>query len=586
MRRGSLHQRIRKHGLRSLHGLAIMLLIGASVQAGAHDLIYRSGFQRVTDAPASDAEAARFLTMATFGPTPADIARLRAVGYREWLEQQLSMPASVQRPAVENVYAGSGASGMGQRTRTEAWMRHAITAPDQLRQRIAWALSQIMVATSQQSKLGNDPVALAEYYDTLARDAAGWYGDDGQYRAGTYPTLLGDVTRTPAMGKMLTFIRNRVGNPALGTFPDENYAREVMQLFSIGLILRNADFSPLLGVNNAPVPTYTQATVAAYAQVFTGWSYRSGFFSNPNGANFSPADYQPMICYPQYHDQVNAKVLLSYSGNYGTDSDAFALPAQNGCEQDLAQGLSIIAHHPNVAPFVSRQLIQRFSSSNPSPAYIARISAVFDDNGAGVYGDIGAVVGAILLDPEARYDAPPLPAPLVFGKPREPLLKLTALLRYYDAKARNDRYAFNNYAAYQQSPLGALSVFNFYLPDYLPPGELGDADLFGPEFQIINESSVFLIANDLLTHVGHYVGAAGSTDSTIELDLESLRLLAADPLALVDQLDHDLLYGSMSVAMRTTLTNLVARLPATDPMRRVTTTLQVLLASPEFAIQK
>lgn len=564
--------------------LPLLIAVCLPFTAHAYDAVFEGGFEAVTDAPASDAEAARFLTMATFGPTPIEIAHLRAVGYRQWLVQQLSMPTTLQRPTVELLDADIPAPG--QIDRLQVWLKNALTAPDQLRQRMAWALSQIMVVTFQQSKLGNDPIALAEFYDTLARGAFGYYDTDGDYHAGTYPNLLYDVTRSTAMGKMLTYLRNKAGDAELGTYPDENYAREVMQLFSIGLILLDPSFRPILDDEQNPIPTYVQATVSAYAQVFTGWSYTSGFNSVPVGPNWSPDDYIPMICYDQYHDEEHAKTLLSYTGNYASGSDAFVLPAHNGCEPDLEQGLAIIAQHPNVAPFISRQLIQRFTTSNPSPDYIGRVATTFVDNGHGTYGDLGAVIVAILTDPEARYGAEPPPAPYVFGKAREPLLKLTALYRYYDATARDGSYSFLNYQAYQQVPLGAPSVFNFYLPDYLPPGDLADTGLFGPEFQIINESSVFTAANDLRDRALAYVGNPDVDDYTLALDLSDLQSLAGDPEALVTRLDHDLMYAGMSDHMHDTLTAMVAALPSGDPMRRVTSALQVLLASPEFAIQK
>ncbi|HEY6984466.1 MAG TPA: DUF1800 family protein, partial [Rhodanobacteraceae bacterium] len=226
---------------RAWRTMAFVLVLLAPLPAFAYDEIFGAGFETVADAPATDAEAARFLTMATFGPTPAEIAHLRAVGYGEWLQQQLSMPATLQRPYVEALDAG--VQNPGQSDRMQAWFANAITAPDQLRQRMAWALSQIMVVSDGLSHLGQDPIALAEFNDVLARDSFGWFDDTGAPQAGTYPALLYDVTKSPAMAKMLTYLRNKKGDDALGTSPDENYAREVMQLFSIGLVMRNLDFS-------------------------------------------------------------------------------------------------------------------------------------------------------------------------------------------------------------------------------------------------------------------------------------------------------------------------------------------------------
>ena len=562
---------------------SVLLLVFSTSTVFAYDEVFAANFELVTDAPATDAEAARFLTMATFGPTQAEITHLRAIGYSAWITQQLNMPVTLERPTVQALDGDTHLQNPGQSDRLSAWMKASLTAPDQLRQRLAWELSQIFVVTYGQSMLGGDPVALAEYYDTLARDADGTYSD-----------LLYDVTLSPAMGKMLTYKSNKKPDHITGTLPDENYAREVMQLFSIGLVLRHADFSPIYPPNCIPdapdcqpKPTYPQATVSAYAQVFTGWSYVSGFNDNPTRRHWAKADYQPMVCYDQYHDEEDAKTLLSYTGNYANPGDAIVLPAFNGCEDDMSQSLAVLANHPNVAPFISRQLIQRFVTSNPTPEYIARVSAVFTNNGHGVYGDLGAVVKAVLLDSEARYGAAPPPAPYVFGKVREPLLKLTALYRYYNAAPSDGVFtmAVSNFDNYLQTPLGAPSVFNFYLPDYRPPGEIGDAGLYGPELQITNESSAFSVANDLRARVGSYYGNPKNAPSTIAPDLRGLQAQAGNPTALVAQLNHDLMYGGMSSHMQGVLTTMVGSLPA-DPMTRVITALQVVLASPEFAIQK
>ena len=504
--------------------------------APAYDLIFHSGFQTVADAPQSDAEAARFLTMATFGPTAEEIARLRAVGYSQWIEQQLAMPTSLQRPAVEALDAGVQNPGQGDRR--AQWLKTSLTAPDQLRQRMAWALAQIMVVTDQGNKLGQDPVALADYYDILARDAFGYYDAAGVYHAGTYRNLLADVTYSPAMAKMLTYVQNDKGNVALNLAPDENYAREVMQLFSIGLIERNPDFSPVLDNGNT-IPTYGQDVVTANAHVFTGLSYdpqySNGYYDYPtNGARWTIADYLPMFCYETHHDETSKTVL---------DGQVIDNPAPN-CDADIVQLTDIIANHPNVAPFISRQLIQRFTSSNPSSCYIGHVSAIF----ASTQGDLGAVIEAVLTDPEAMTGQQDLPcdsANFVFGKPREPLLKLTALWRYYHAATQDGSYPKGNLSrSYGQSPLDAASVFNFYLPDFEPAGEMASADLYAPEFQIESESAVVSTANDLTLRVNAYSGASGVGNATMAVDLSALFALASDPAALVAQVDHDLMYAA------------------------------------------
>ncbi len=565
--------------------LMFAALTAFTLPAFAYDLIFDSGFQTVTDAPTSDASAARFLTMATFGPTQADIDHLRAVGISQWIQQQLSMPTTTERPYVETL--DSAVDKPGQKDRIEIWFNNSITAPDQLRQRAAWALSEIMVASDQGNKLGQDPVSLAEYYDILARDAFGYYDANNAYHQGTINNLLIDVTYSPAMGKMLTYIHNEGQFPqGSGLSPDENYARELMQLFSVGLIERNADFSPVL-VDGATVPTYDQDTIAANSRVFTGLGYNTifpngwkGFVSD--GPNYSPAQWMPMSCYENHHDEASKTVI---------DDILIANPTPN-CDQvapnskgDIKDLVNILATHHNTAPFISRQLIERFTSSNPTPQYIQRVVNVFNDNGHGVYGDLGAVISAILTDTEAMSGNTGN-ASYTFGKLREPLLKLTALWRYYGAAAANGIYVIPNPTQkYGQAPLDSPSVFNFFLPDYLPPGEMADTTQYGPEFQISGESSVVSVANDLTTRANQYVGAKGNTNSTVAIDISSLVAIAGTPSSLVDQLNHDLMYGGMSTTMRSTLIAMVQSV-STDPTIRTVSALQVLLASPEFSIQK
>jgi uncharacterized protein (DUF1800 family) len=565
--------------VRRLGGLCVFILLAAcAIPAAAYDLIFSGNFQVVVDAPASDAAAARFLTMATFGPTQAEITRLRGIGVGQWIQQQLAMPATLERPYVENL--DSPIDNPGQGDRYEAWFDSAITAPDQLRQRVAWALSQIMVASDQGSKLRGDPISLAEYYDVLARDAFGYYDANNAYHRGTINNLLVDVTYSPAMAKMLTYLHNEGQYPLeSGLSPDENYAREVMQLFSIGLIERNPDFSPMI-VDGDTMPTYDQEVITANARVFTGLSWN---IVNPKGWNgyvrtgdgYSPALWMLMSCYEEHHDE----------GSKKTVDDIVIFNKTPNCDPDVKQLVNILANHHNTAPFISRQLIQRLVTSNPSPQYIQRVVNVFGDNGHGLYGDIGAVVAAILTDPEATTGVPGTNT-VVFGKLREPLLKLTALWRYYGAAAPDGSYLIAQASQkYGQAPLDSPSVFNFYLPDYLPPGEMADTGQFGPEFQISGESSVVSVANDLTQRANQYVGASGNDSGTVAINIALLVALAGNPGALVDQLNHDLLYSSMSAAMRATMIDLVTQV-SSDPTKRVTSALQVLLASPEFSIQK
>jgi len=533
-------------------------------------------------APASDAEAARFLTMATFGPTRADIASVRALGYAEWIRRQLALAPTLQRPAVEKLDAY--VTNPGQIDRLEVSFRTMVTAPDQLRQRIAWAISQILVVSDRAGDLDQDPVAIAEYADTLARDVASYTDAAGVLHPASYYNLLYDVSRSPAMGKMLSYVRNLKSDPTLGTSPDENYGRELMQLFSVGLILRNADFSPKLDANGAEIPSYTEATVATYARVFTGWSYQSGFATNPVSGNWTTANYQPLICYAQYHDS-GAKTLISQTGNYGAASDAPTVPAGTSCENDLAAALHALAAHPNVAPFVSRQLIQRLTTSNPTPAYIARVSSVFNATG----GDLGLVAAAILLDNEALTGTVSTPG-YTFGKLREPLLRLTALWRYYAPATQTGKYMAShpeNY--YLEHPYGANSVFNFYQPDYLPPGELATAGQYAPELQVLTESTIMMLANDLTARAQNYVGNPSNAANALLIDISPLTAIAGNAATLVDQVNHDLLYGNMSTVARNALIGMLndkASYSFLSAQVRVRDLLKVVLVSPEFAVQK
>jgi uncharacterized protein (DUF1800 family) len=547
------------------------------------------GIQR--NFPYSDAEAARFLTMATFGPTRQSIAHLRAIGYNAWFAEQIAMPATRQRPQVEalNNYRTNSRSYQAQRA--NVWLATAVTAPDQLRQKMAWELSQIFVSSDMPNAyLGRQAVELAEYQDLLARDGMADTSQAVQGGAvpplGTYERLLSDVTYSTGMGDMLSGRNNLPANPKTGLLPDENYAREVMQLFTIGLYLRHQDFSLMLS-GGQPIPSYTQTDISTNAKIFTGLNYQGGFNSKPITLNsdgvtysYTSALYSPMVCYEAYHDE-SVKLLLNGSSTPG---------GSNSCTTDVAMIIGVLAHHPNTAPFISRQLIQRFTSSNPSPQYIQRVSNVFANNGHGIYGDLGAVLKAILLDPEARQPSG-LPFyygfPTHFGKAREPLLKLVAFWRYYGAASTAGTYQFNNpQNAYGEAPLAALTVFNFYLPDYMPEGEMSVSGLYGPEFQIMNASTLFSAANDLSNRASSFVGNPSNNAQTIAVDLSGLFALAANPSALVAQVNHDLMYGSMSPAMAARLIMLENSLSTQSVSTRVVSLLDVVLASPEFAIQR
>lgn len=602
-------------------------------------------------APSTDAEAARFLTQSSFGPTAASISELRTLGYPAWIAAQRAQPATLQRPTLEQQVAAQVLvdprnASYYNAFRVERWFNTAVTAPDQLRQRMAFALSQILVL-SDQGTLINNPIGVAEYNDILLRHALGNYRD-----------LLREVTLSPVMGLFLTSLRNQktdwtldAGNNLVAALiqPDENYAREVMQLFSVGLIERNRDFSPIL-VNGQNVPTYTQDIVTDTAQVMTGWSYAcSGpatvgtvainrncggcvgtacnfsstlFFSNPGRyavpgtatALIHPDSYKPMVCYPRYADTGRSatasnnyavlpapgdiKSLLAgvtvapssvacHAGTVGSDQQT----CLNYCTAQIDTLVDALFLHPNTAPMIARQLIQRLTTSNPAPAYVDRVAAVFEDDGSGVRGNLAAVAAAVLLDPDARSPVPTAS----FGKIREPLLRLTAIWRGFGVLPGGNVYGVVvPERFYAQRPLGAPSVFNFYEPDYQQPGEIADAGLYSPELQILDESTTITTSDELWRRVfaGYSTTNAATTTFTAPgqgayLSPTDIDALPADNAGLVEALNQKLMFGAMSGTMKSKLVNLLnVDMVSADKRRKALDLIHLIAISPEFALQR
>ena len=529
-----------------------------------HDPIFGASFEAPTDLPANDAEAARFLTQATYGPTVAEIARLRAIGYSEWLRQEFNKPATAARPymeAVNDARLADGQSGVSHNNRLDRWFHTAATGSDQLRQRAAFALSQILVISDQNSTLGGEPIQVSEYWDILARNAFG-----------NYRELLDEVTWNPSMGKYLSHFRNRKASADGLRQPDENYAREVMQLFTIGLIERNLDFTPILS-GGQPIPTYNQNVVTDYAKVFTGFNYNNATTIS-NGTN----TYLRMTCIETEHD-TTLKTVIGGS----------TIPAGQDCPTDVDDGLDLLFAHPNIAPFISRQLIQRFTSSSPSPAYIQRVAQKFLNNGFGERGDLSAVVRQVLMDPEAR-NAPTTNS----GKPREPMLKLTAMWRAWDAQMpAADAYGnipmgmTNPSGTFGQRPLGADTVFNFFEPDYQLPGAIANAGLYSPEFQTLNESTLTSASNSYYTYSWNsYVGMSSPPSNRPLLNLAPLVALASDPTAMVAEVNKRMMYGSMSSNMQSVLRNMLIFMDGASATDKARTLVYVTALSPEYAVQR
>lgn len=586
-------------------GLALIALCSATLAWAGTPAIFDDGFESPPPA-ITDTDAARFLDQATFGGRVSDIAQVRALGYDAWLEQQFSAPISLQKPYLDWVRAQN--QGVYQPARLEAWFIHAAqlanpSAPshqhsDQLRQRIAFALSEVMVVSDINASLTYQPWALADYHDTLARNAFG-----------NYRQLLEEVTLHPAMGRYLSMLGNRKPDATLNIRPDENYAREVLQLFSIGLVQLNPDGSVVDGdpvtPGVQPVPTYDQHVVRGFAHVFTGWNFshctaQTYDSCEPSGVPHHSGWVTPMQPVAAFHDNTNAKQLLTYPG---VSLPGGMLAPGGNAQAEMTAALDNIFHHPNVGPFVARHLIQRLVTSNPTPDYIQRVAAVFDDNGFGVRGDLRAVVRAILLDEQARHGH--LATPGTYGKLREPITRLVRLWRVAPGASTNGRVFQWSHPRdeFGQVPLGAPSVFNFFRPDFAQPGEIRDAGLVSPEFQIHTDTQLVSAPNYLEWRIfqfwqGSNYSIAQAAEETL-MDYSALRALSTDPAALIDHLNLTMMSGQMSDYMRDLLiTRLQGPLPDQIPgltggtveqrrsLFRVQQALYLIVTSPEFSIQK
>ncbi len=509
--------------------------------------------------PVTKAEAFQLLNQATFGATEAEAETVIAMRQEAWIDDQMMKPASLQLPHMLTL---PPPQFMGQlhTDRVDIWFRNALWGEDQLRQRVAFALSEIMVV-SQLGALQSRPFAVADYYDMLAEHAFGNYRD-----------LIEEVTLHPAMGVYLSMLGNRAPDPALNIRPDENYARELMQLFSIGLVELNLDGTVRLDSSNQPIPTYDQATIEGFAHVFTGWTWQ-GSPSFGSGRVPVTSQYAPMEHWPGFHD-TGQKVLLGGA----------VLPAGQTGEQDLAAALDNIFNHPNVGPFMAIRLIQRLTTSNPSPGYVRRVAQVFNDNGSGVRGDLGAVVKAILLDPEA---SPAMPME-IDGKLKEPLLRLTQLFKAYDATSESGRYPLvASYILFGQGPLQSPSVFNFFSPFYAPPGEIRDSSLVAPELEIATEYLNTQYTNYMffqafgLNHTNQDLA-----EDDIYIDFQEEMDVAADSDALIDMVAGKLLGGEISDTLRTEIAGMLARVPETDTAIRAAETIYFVTTSPEYVYQR
>jgi len=521
-------------------------------------------------------DAARLLTQATFGPKKSEIDALTGGSVNAWLDAQIALPASSHRARILVERDFNPITLNNQRPdepfpfhRQSAWFYHALQAPDQLRQRVAFALSQILVVSDVTLAGQQYTEALTIYYDHLATGAFG-----------SFRELLEKVTLSPIMGTYLSSVRNAKADPATGTEPDENYAREIMQLFTIGLVQLQPDGTLQLDAQGLPRPTYDQKTITETAKVFTGWGYFNPAFNAATNAAFfrrGPLDYKnPMMLYPPFHENA-AKTIVGPT----------VIPANLGGPEDLKRTLDALVAHPNTAPFISRQLIQRLVTVNPSPGYVYRVAQQF-----GPTGDLGAVVRAILTDYEAR--SPTAATAPGYGKLREPLLRLTALLRSFNAASTSGHYTnYNNTeATLTQAALSAPSVFNFYEPGYVYPGALAAAGLVAPEFQITTDTTAISAPNFLRQVIflsAPPPNAVGpNVRGTAALNLAPEVALVANVPALLDHLNLIMTAGQMTTPTRARLITAMNALNPffSDPLDRARTAILLVATSPDGATQR
>ena len=510
--------------------------------------------------------AARFAGNASFGLDYDDMYALAQAGPEAWIEAQFARPVTRHTPLVRDIVARREAGEFEDfeediefliLSRRLSWWHNTLTAEDQLRQRVAFALSQIMVVSDNVDELIVYPTALSTYYDLLLDNAFGNFRD-----------LLRGVTLHPAMGFYLSHLNNGKSDPANNIYPDENYAREVMQLFSIGLFELENDGSRTL-VDGEPVPTYSNVEIREFAKIFTGlsWGGPGAFFGRRD-----PFFDVPMRMFDAAHEP-GPKILLN--GQVVPDG-------QTGIE-DIDAAIDNLFNHPNVGPFIGKLLIQRLTTSNPSPAYVDRVANAFNDNGRGVRGDMQAVIRAILLDP----DATALPNPGDdFGKLREPVLRYSAMLRQLGATS-DDGFLF--VAGYflqeltKQHPLSSPSVFNFFLPAHAPAGEIANAGLVAPEFQIVTSNSVVGITNLIDFAVSaDFVSDAPEPFAPVTLTYADYEPLVDDPVALVDRLNLVMTGRTIDPATLGVIEGIVTEVEDLDFRLRVA--VYLVLVSADYAV--
>ena len=585
-----------------LMGQAYTDYIGAGHSEGftvtASNSISSAGAENTVNGTGLDSKyftASRFLQHATMGPSEQMINDLLATDndFEAWLDNEFTKPATNIQPEMEAIWDEIVAYYVGQGYNEEdlfgpyklhfdyAFWETMITHDDHLRQKIAHSLSQIMVISSN-SDLGGWGEAMSNYYDILLEHSFGNYRD-----------LLYDVTMSIQMGYYLSHLNNSKAVPENNTVPDENYAREIMQLFTIGLYELNNDGTQVLDGNGDAIPTYGQNEIKEFAKVFTGLGV--GVLYDPNNWPYNPffglgiwaaKKDEPMVMYEDFHETAE-KTLLN-----GT-----VLPANQPGMTDINMALDNLFNHPNVGPFVGKLLIKRLVKSNPSPAYVGRVADAFNDNGSGVRGDMQAVIKAILLDEEAREGSYMLAADA--GRAKEPMTKISSYARIMPLVAPGNKYWAQGYGYYNnmgQHVLSSPTVFNFYLPDFQPIGDIADMNLTAPEFKLHNTSNAISAINQYWYMANYWSGWFMTTweeegmNTGVYMDINEFMPLVNEPELLVNRLDKLLTFGQLSDQTRD---NIIPILEDTYwtwnddwQQERIRAAVYYILVSPDYNVMK
>lgn len=536
--------------------------------------------------PQNDSEAARFLLQASLSASTGAIAQLRSDGFEPWLDRHMG---ATNDQSARDFFNGRGYDRIDENRfyNVSAIGDHMIWSQllnggNPLRKRMALALSEFFVVSLTGMGITWRSQAMGEYWDILNRHAFG-----------NFRNLLEDITLNPAMGVFLNTRGNRRADPRTGRVPDENFAREIMQLFTIGLFELNPDGTPRLSGGN-PIETYTNADVSGLARVFTGYDFDyAGITFTPEVGGTRRIPHPDLVRRPMTADPSRWQTPRA-TGFHSDEAKTFlglTIPAGTNAVESLKRALDHLFAHPNVGPFFARQMIQRLVTSNPSPAYVRRVADVFANNGRGQRGDLAAVYKAILLDAEALDPANISNAN--FGKLREPVLRFVQLIRTFGTSSISGNWQVGDLSdpsrSLGQSPLRSPSVFNFFRPRFFPTGtEIAARNLLAPEFQLVNETSVAGYVNFL----ERAVQGQTSPVTDLRLSYSDEIAVAADSASLLDRLDLLLTARQLSPATRDAIKSAIDDVPVTttssneDRLRRVQIGVMLILASTDYLIQK